>query len=264
VWQKEETKDGTPHWQGYLELNKKVRYTAIHKIIGTDKKTHVERRKGTREQARAYCMKEDTRVDGPYESGAWTEGKGQGYRSDLAAALECKTLKEIKENHAETYVRYHRGLEKLLIGEHRKDAPKIIILWGEGSGTGKTSSVKKWCEKMGLEYYMKDSGPWWQGYGQEPVVIMDEFEKGFISAELFKRIGDIMPLEVPIKGSSMRFNSQFVFVTSNYDPKEWFDTRIWNTIYRRISLTIYCGKIDRAYEDRVEEIEVGLIEPWTT
>lgn len=52
---------GTTHFQGFVIFKKKQRFTAVVKLL---KKAHWEKRKGTREEARDYCMKADTRVDG--------------------------------------------------------------------------------------------------------------------------------------------------------------------------------------------------------
>lgn len=63
------------HLQGYVEFTKPQRLTGVKKNLG-DTTVHCEARRGTREQARDYCKKEDAN---PYEYGNFTEG-GQGTR----------------------------------------------------------------------------------------------------------------------------------------------------------------------------------------
>ena len=59
VYQQESA--GTLHYQGFVIFKRKQRFTAVVKLL---KKAHWEKRKGTREEAREYCMKVDTRLDG--------------------------------------------------------------------------------------------------------------------------------------------------------------------------------------------------------
>ena len=61
VHQKEMAESGTPHYQGFVIFKKKQRFTAVVKLLP---KAHWEKRKGTREEARDYCMKDDTRAPG--------------------------------------------------------------------------------------------------------------------------------------------------------------------------------------------------------
>lgn len=84
VWQRERGENGTPHIQGYIELHNPVRLSAMKLWLPS---AHFEVRRGTREQARAYCMKEDTRDAGPWERGDFDRGKQSGdsenHRLDL-------------------------------------------------------------------------------------------------------------------------------------------------------------------------------------
>lgn len=79
IYQLELSESGTFHYQGYVELKRSVRLTTMCNLLPG---AHFERRQGSRVEARNYSSKEDTRVDGPWESGTW-EGSQQGRRSDL-------------------------------------------------------------------------------------------------------------------------------------------------------------------------------------
>lgn len=59
IFQCEIGKCGTPHIQGYLNLIKKMRLTAIKKTFGSA--IHWETMKGTKEQASKYCVKLDSK-----------------------------------------------------------------------------------------------------------------------------------------------------------------------------------------------------------
>lgn len=69
VWQRERGAEGTEHWQGYVEFDKPMRLAAVKLWLPT---AHFEPRRGTRDQARDYCMKADSRINGPWERGDWS------------------------------------------------------------------------------------------------------------------------------------------------------------------------------------------------
>lgn len=74
------------HYQGYIEFNKAKAFSTVKELLG-DPTVHLEPRRGTREQARAYCMKDDSRLPGykPIEFGQWTGGN-ERTRTDLNEA----------------------------------------------------------------------------------------------------------------------------------------------------------------------------------
>lgn len=107
VFQKEVGENGTPHYQGYLELARPQRITFLRREFI---ECHYERRRGSRDQARDYARKDDTRTDGPWEYGEWRAG-GSGSRTDLTGIIEaCKTgsLKRVAEEHPEAILRYSK------------------------------------------------------------------------------------------------------------------------------------------------------------
>ncbi len=66
VWQLERCPDtGRLHVQAYVEWKAGIRLAAAKRQIG-DAQAHLEVRRGTREQARDYCTKEESRVEGPW------------------------------------------------------------------------------------------------------------------------------------------------------------------------------------------------------
>lgn len=67
IWQQERCPTtGRLHLQCYFEFKKPMRMRAVKGALG-DATAHVEPRRGTREDAREYCRKEESRVDGPWE-----------------------------------------------------------------------------------------------------------------------------------------------------------------------------------------------------
>jgi len=113
VWQLElAPATGTQHLQGYAEFDAPLRLAAVKRWLPT---AHWEPRRGTRVQARDYCRKAESRVDGPWEYREWTEA-GQGRRTDLEDAAECLQLhgiKRVAELHPTSFIKFHRGLRAL-------------------------------------------------------------------------------------------------------------------------------------------------------
>lgn len=115
IYSEEVGENGTPHFQGYVELNEPQRFTWLKKIPGLED-AHFEKRHGTREQARNYCMKKDdpTFIDGPYEFGKWESG-GQGSRNDIPEILSQiksgSTMLEIAEEHSSAWVQYRNSFD---------------------------------------------------------------------------------------------------------------------------------------------------------
>ena len=84
IFQHELAESGTHHIQGYMVLQSRMRRTALSSLLPH---AFLEVRKGSHEQAKAYCSKEDTRMVGtePVEWGS-EEGiaKKPGSRTDLS------------------------------------------------------------------------------------------------------------------------------------------------------------------------------------
>ena len=111
VWQLEKGEQGTTHIQGYMEMTTPTRLASMKEWLPS---AHFEPRRGTPQQARDYCMKVESRQEGPWERGVF--GGRQGKRSDLDGAVA--TLKEgglaaVAEAHPTTFVQFHKGLAAL-------------------------------------------------------------------------------------------------------------------------------------------------------
>lgn len=88
IVQGELCKDGKQHIQGFIQFNRRVRLQQIKKFFN-DTTLHIERRKGTVEQARDYCKE--------LKNGVWKEWqeigqvditRGQGTRTDIQELIQ--------------------------------------------------------------------------------------------------------------------------------------------------------------------------------
>jgi len=111
VYQMEQGEEGTPHIQGYVEFTKRMTFAAVKLLFP---RAHLEARRGTREQARDYCMKLEGQLSEPVEIGDFATD--QGKRTDLADA--CALVKEhgpkrVAQEMPEVFAKFHRGLHAL-------------------------------------------------------------------------------------------------------------------------------------------------------
>lgn len=149
VWQHEVGAEGTEHIQGYVRWACKKRFSTMKKLWPT---AHFEKSKGSEEDNKKYCTKQETRKPGtePVELGTYEPEQGkQGRRSDLEAiATKIKagvSIKAIAADHPSDFIRYHQGLKALAV-EVRPKPPterdiNVLVFWGP-TGVGKpTASV---------------------------------------------------------------------------------------------------------------------------
>ncbi len=226
------------HWQGYIEFTRGVRYAKVKNILG---QCHLECRKGTREEAKAYCFKEATAISGTqFEYGIWR--KVCDAKRTLLQILQSNIcLAVLKKEHPDWYVRYHRGLEKLYASRLEEKAKvfrnvEVHVLVGP-TGCGKTK--KAMSEK---DHFTLPAGDkmWFDGYKSQTCLIIDDFY-GNIKYGLFLRILDGHELQLPIKGGFIWALWTKVIITSNVGPAHWYKRGYTPALERRITCVLNMG-----------------------
>lgn len=224
IYQREQGAQGTQHFQGYAEFFKPQRLTGAKALLSTPT-AHLEKRMGTREQARDYCRKADSRIEGPWELGEWIEGPGT--RTDIKTAMEAvksgKRELEIAEEHPEVWARNFRALEryKQLLQQTAppRDMPKVYIWWG-AAGTGKSKKAQQIPDAYWLP--KPENGTlWFDGYDGHETIVVDEFY-GWISFDFLRRLCDRYPLILPTKFGGTPCRAKTIIFTSNKPYQQWY------------------------------------------
>lgn len=105
---------GRYHYQCYIYFKTRTRFSQCKIYEPT---AHWEPRQKTHTNAKKYCTKEETRVEGPFEFGSDALiSETQGERSDLDV-IKCKIEQgvkpdEIAEEHFNSYCRYYKAFDR--------------------------------------------------------------------------------------------------------------------------------------------------------
>ncbi len=225
VFQLEKSATGTLHYQGYLELSRPVRLSWLIKNLF---QAHWSGRLGTRDQARNYCMKDDTRVpdSGPWEIGDFKAG-GQGTRNDLNMVADSvksgSSAAVIADEFPAQWIKFSKGIRSLIniLQPARTIAPTVYLCYGL-TGTGKT----KWAHDNFPELYKKPCDTrWFDGYSGQRTVLLDDFSGAAskMSLNYVLQLLDRYPLLVEIKGDYTQFLAVNIIITTNIHPRLWYN-----------------------------------------
>ncbi len=118
-----------------------------------------------------------------------------------------------------TFLKYHSGIQKAhhILTPTRRWEMQVIAVIG-APGVGKTTTI---LERYPSAYWWSGT-KWFDSYCGEAVVVFDEFH-GNLPFTTFKRVCDPTPLDVEVKGSTVRFCSKTVIFIANSWPHEWYD-----------------------------------------
>ncbi len=223
VFQKEKAESGTPHYQGYIEFKLAVALSGLKKI---NPKAHWSPRRAARSFARQYCMKEDSRLEGPFEHGDWSAG-GSGTRNDLArvaeVALKTGSFKACIDESPCVAIKFHTGLKAIIASTRppRTQPPTVAIFYGK-TGTGKTHKAFKRFPDL---YRKAPDTTWFDGYEQQKCLLLDDFcgAASKMSLAYLLQLLDRYPISVQIKGSYVPMLATSIIITTNIHPRLWYN-----------------------------------------
>lgn len=275
VFGQETSENGTPHLQGYVEFHKPQRLSGAKarfaKACGG--KPHLEPRRGTRGEARDYCLKgEQTHSEwaklgssGPnwglnavvHELGSWCTGQGQrtdleAYYDMVTAVLENESDKSIAEIAPAVYGRHFRGLDRLRTifeKEHAREFRTVTVntIIGQ-AGSGKTRAAFEYDGDVFVVDCSNEQFPF-NGYDGEKTILLDDFRGGIKYAHLL-RILDGHPLGVNVKHGRRHALWDTVIITSNVPPESWYKFGLTPELSRRLHTGSYIN-IEPEAQERV-------------
>ena len=249
IYGKEVGESGTPHLQGFVVFKINKRLSGCKKLHKT---AHWEASKGTALQASEYCKKDGNfteRGDCPKSPAVI---QAERWKRTRELAKEGR-IDEIDDEHV---VKYYRTLKMIERDNMSKpaDLDHVCGLWYYGdSGSGKTTKAR--TEHPGA--YLKSRDHWWDGYRNEEVVILDDFDKFHIKLGAFlKDWADKWSFKAETKGSYSWIRPRLFIITSQYHPNDIFqDSETRDAIRRRYTLLHF-----KRGQDPVYELEPVLIQ----
>lgn len=196
--------------------------------------------RGTCAQAKVYCTKLETRVQGE-DAWAWEKGEmpTQGARRDITELItyskthtELECWNEFPSLMARQYGAIRRYRE--VSAGTQRIRPKVMVLWGP-TGTGK--SYKAMMLASGGEngvFGDRDffsmltpssvgSTPWVDGYDGQEWCVIEDFS-GEINYRILLRMLDQYPNKMQVKGGMVEFKPVNIIISSNKHPSEWYPT----------------------------------------
>lgn len=268
LYSPETGKEGTFHLQGYLELRRHKPLQWLRKKLP---RAHFERRKGSKNAAMRYCLKEftkrspdcspigdasATRWDEPFY---WLSGDLLASWRDLVAEYSSnpctnasnskahsrketlQTMKTMIEDQMSnialanydfsTFVHCFRGLNYYRLLITKPRNHAMEILVLQGP-TGTGKS--RWAHDNYPNAYWKQNSQWWDNYNNEPVVVIDEYY-GWLRWDYLLRLTDRYPFMVETKHGQVQFNSKTIIFTTNSLPTSWYKNMYMPAFERRVS-----------------------------
>lgn len=221
VYQKENAPTtGTPHYQGFVRFKARITRSALARLIPG---AHLEIARGTIEENKTYCTKEESRSEGPWEYGTIPQlhkGKRTDWHAIKDMAQNGQTDREIADVFPGHYARNFAGIQKLkaLYVAERTEMPMVHVICGP-PGTGKSHYARA---QFPAAYWKAPNNKWWDQYDSEEDVVLDEF-KGWFPYNDLNRLCDKYEYRVEIKGASVPCPARNVVLISNWHPFDWYD-----------------------------------------
>jgi len=230
--QLEKGENGTLHLQFFMNFKDGCMLTAFKKI---DHRIHAEV-VVINNGAHTYCMKDDTRVEGPWEYG--TKPVQRNNKVDWEEVRANAKRGRLDDIPADIYVRNYSNLKKIE-KDHVvvRDSDHLRGIWIYGpAGYGKSRLAR---EKY-PDAYPKLCNKWWDGYQNQENVIMDDIglDHKCLGQQL-KIWADRYGCILENKGGAMSSAYSNFVVTSQYSIEEIFegDQHTIDALKRRFKVT---------------------------
>jgi len=212
---------GTPHLQGACVVGRRLAASTIAKYPGFSR-MRMSDMDGSCAANKTYCTKQDKNY---FEHGTMQE---QGKRNDLVEVVSTlranHSLRALvsDDNHAATYIRYSRGIEKFLDLTAPLTRVQPIVIWLHGpTGVGKSYTARETSGRLFGEEGTWMSGvdlQWYDGYNRNKSAILDEFRPENYKFQFLLRLLDRYPVLVPVKHGHTTWCPEVIWITSPTEP----------------------------------------------
>ena len=210
------------HLQGYVEFRAGLSLNRAKSVL-RDATLHLERRRGSSDEAVEYCRKECTDQLGFTELG---KRKSPGKRTDLDAVRALIKKGDGLRTIIESGVSYQgiRYSEKVLdyFEPGRSEAPRVLWYWGP-TGTGKTRAVEEEIASLGGDDWWSSGGVrWFCGYDRHRIAVFDDFRPEWCKLSLILRLLDRYKMRVEYKGGHRQWIPEVIYITCPLPPQECY------------------------------------------
>lgn len=217
IYGEEIGEEGTHHLQGFIQYKHPVSFSVCKNALG--ERFHIEKRRGTIQQAIEYCKKDGKYYDvgDPQRVSSATQKQ---IWSELIKLSENNQLDIIKERYPSYYFRYYEKILSFSKGSSTILNELTNEWWYGQTGTGK--SYQLWNKYP--HHYQKELNKWWDHYqGQDVVAIEEWCPKNELTASALKIWSDRYPFTGQIKGGTLqRIRPKKIIVLSNYTIEQCF------------------------------------------
>lgn len=217
---------GTQHLQMYFIFREKQSLAALRKKftnwLGFNCTIAFSKADNNTEECRKYCLKDNKNT---VECGDFPLGKGK--RSDLDAVIQTVksggNLTSVANLHPAAFIKCGQGIARWICQTSTPRDFKTEVFWIHGStGTGKSRWVMNSVDREDL-YLKSGSTKWWDNYAGQKNVLWDDFRPcKEVPFEFILRLLDRFPMTVEMKGGSVNFAPERIFITTPKNPTDTF------------------------------------------
>lgn len=218
------------HIHAYANWPFKMGFTRLKRLYPSINLREVKIDNGVRE----YCMKEETRVAGPWEFGKIPLLRNS--KTDWALVKQAAIAGDFNSIPDSIYVRNYSTLQRIYKDNCKVvDSPHLrgIYIYGE-SEIGKSSLARNLFP--GEPVYTKLHNKWFDGYQNESIIIWDDLglEHPQYFASYLKLWTDRYGVRGETKGGVVPLNHKYFIITSQYSLEKMFsDTETYAAMSRR-------------------------------
>jgi len=240
--------EGTPHLQGYVIMEKKTTLVGMKKLFP---RAHLEVAKGSPEQNKIYCSKDGKFQEFGVFPKSTTVNATLKRKANYELALQKAKQQRLYEIDPGVLIRHMSSL-KQIARDHPPNLEtndELCGVWFFGPpGCGK-SRTARWLYP---DAYPKPCNKWWDGYQNQPYVIIDDFDRNHVVLGHHLKIwADHYPFIAEQKGHSITIRPRVLCITSNYHPAWIFteDKTLYEAIKRRFIIKEFSSDLYDGMKD---------------